>query len=101
MRKYVIGIIAALFVLSSAQATEFTQDEYNTPEYGVEFDENMYDAPENPLYDYTEGIQLRGEPPITPPGYVPVPGGLLLMLGFAGVYMLQRKVVSRKVKSCK
>jgi len=101
MRKYVIGLIAVLFVLSSAKAVELPQNEYNIPENGVEIDENMYDAPDNPLYDPTEGIQLRFGPdgggfPDDPNKPVPVQGGLLLMLGFAGIYMAYTKYRKKK-----
>ena len=93
MRKYIntIAFIAVLFLFSNAAAIDFPKDEY-----GVEQDYNVYDSPnrEDPFYDYdyTEGIQLRADEPGEPgdPGWVPLPGGLVLMIGLAGVYTLRR-----------
>ena len=91
MRKYMLGlIIAVLFLISNASVAESLNG--NIPEYDTYFDENMYDMPENPLYDYTDGIELRGGPPDDPTDPnkpTPLPGGLLVMLGFVGVYMLR------------
>ena len=97
MRKNMLGlIIAALFLLSNAAVAD-PLNEY-IPEYETEFDDNTYNVQDDPsLFDYTNGIKLRGEPgDPNDPGYVPLPVGLFVMVGFVGVYMLRIRMQGKK-----